>query len=100
RPNLIVAMGATAAQAIFGPGFESLGNAARSCPPSLRQGYSRLFIHHRFFANPTRSRANVNTSISSPICALQYAPLAKNELGHSTIVASRVLYPATNAFRN
>ena len=50
---------------------ESPESVAKCYSRSLRQGCSRPSIHHRCFANPTRNRANANTSISLPICALQ-----------------------------
>ena len=46
-------------------------SVAKCYPRSLRQGYSRPSIHHRCFANPTKNRANANTSTLLPICALQ-----------------------------
>jgi hypothetical protein len=55
------------------------GSGARCCPRNSHRGCSRRFIHHRFCANPTRNRANANTSISSPIFGRLYAPLAKNK---------------------
>jgi DNA polymerase len=79
RPRLVVAMGATAAQAIFGPGFRVSGNGEKYCRPSLRQEFSRLFILRLFFGNPTRNLANANTSILCRILALHCEQLAKNK---------------------
>src|SRR5439155_23053557 len=58
---------------------ESPGSVARCCPRSSHKGCSRLFIHHRFFANPTRNHVNANISDLCSIFALRYAPLVKNK---------------------
>ena len=69
NPNLVVAMGATAAQSHFRPGIPVTRERGKVLSRSLRQGCSRLSIHHRFFANPTKNRVNANTSTLLPIYA-------------------------------
>src|SRR5262249_18376135 len=97
-------------------GSASRANGEKCCRPSLRQESSRLFILRLFFGSPTRNLANANTSILSPICASPHYVLpvknkgrggalrrpdaaARRPYHHSDIIASRVLYSATNALR-
>ena len=65
---------------------ESRASVARCCPPSSRQGCSRLFIRRRFFASQMRNRANANTSISLRICAPRYVLLVKNKKRTALII--------------
>jgi len=87
KPNLVVAMGATAAQAIFGPGFRVTRDRGKVLSSKLAPGCSRLFIRHRFSANPTRNHANANTSILCRTFALHNVQLAKN---NGSVMSSEV----------
>src|SRR5262249_40299808 len=71
NPNLVVAMARQRHKRFSAQASGSPGSAARYCPQSSHPKCLRLFIHRRFFANPTRNRASANTSISLPICAPQ-----------------------------
>jgi len=79
KPKLVVAMGATAAQTIFGPSFRVTRERGKVYRRSLRQESLRLFIRRRSFGNPMRRRASASISFLSLIFAPRYALLAKNK---------------------
>jgi uracil-DNA glycosylase len=67
RPNLVVAMGATAAQTIFGPSFRVTRDREKFYRRNLRRKLLPPFIHRHFCGNQMRNHVSASTETLSPI---------------------------------
>ena len=69
RPDLVVAMGATAAQTIFGPSFRVTRDREKFYRRNWRRKLARRFIHRLFCGNRMTNLASASTETSLPIFA-------------------------------
>lgn len=67
QPNLVVCLGATAAQAIFGPSFRVTKERGKVLVSPLAKKLSQPSIHPRSCDNRMKRRASANTKILWPI---------------------------------
>ena len=69
KPKLLVCLGATAAQTVFGPSFRVTRERGKVLSSRLRQKFWLQFTHPRCSDSLTRNRANANTNASFSISA-------------------------------
>jgi uracil-DNA glycosylase family protein len=69
KPNLVVVLGATAAQTIFGPSFRVTRERGKVLSSKFAPRSWRPFILRRCCGNRTKNRASASIEILSPTCA-------------------------------